>query len=129
AQSNRIANLSEENGVFTIVDETATPEGGFTVYYEKIASNLKYPKAASDAGIEGKVFVQFVVGEDGKLYHVTPIKYEDESLAKAAVEAILNSGDWTPAKHDGKIVKQKMVMPINFALPKENPNLPPPPDN
>jgi periplasmic protein TonB len=60
-------NNNVTNGVFTLVDELPTPAGGMTDLYKLLADNLRYPTQARRMGIEGKVFVEFTVNEDGSL--------------------------------------------------------------
>ena len=64
----------EVDEIFTIVEDQPTPPGGMSAFYKYVATSLRYPAQARRMGIEGKVFVQFVVGKDGTLTDVQAIK-------------------------------------------------------
>ncbi len=57
--------LSDADEVFMVVEDQPTPEEGMKAFYTYVGENLKYPTEARQKGIEGKVFVQFVVDKDG----------------------------------------------------------------
>ena len=106
----------DENGVYTIVDEPAMPEGGFKAFYEFINSSLQYPLAARDKKVQGKVFVSFIVSEDGSLTNVGVIKGIGNGCDEEAKKAVSAAPSWNFARHEGEIVKQKIVLPISFSL-------------
>ncbi len=60
--------------IFRIVEEPATPIGGYAAFYQYIAKNLKYPAQARRMGIEGRVFVQFVVDPQGNITEVEAVR-------------------------------------------------------
>lgn len=116
-QTSRINSITaSENGVHSIVDESAQPNGGMPEFYKHIAASLKYPAAARQKGVEGRVFIEFIVNEDGSISNAHPIKGIGGGCDEEAARAVASSPAWIPAKQDGKIVKQKMVVPIIFAL-------------
>lgn len=49
------------NEVFMVVEDQPEPQGGMSAFYRQVGENMKYPSEAIENGIEGKVFVQFVV--------------------------------------------------------------------
>ena len=104
------------DAVYTVVDEVATPEGGITAYYAYISNHLKYPAQARRTGVEGKVFLEFVIQKDGSVTDVTVREGIGAGCDSAAVEVITRAPKWTPAKNDGEIVAMKMVLPIIFKL-------------
>lgn len=111
----------QESGddIFTVVEEQPTPVEGYNIYYQKIGENIQYPKEAKEAGIEGKVFVQFVVDIDGTLKDLMPVKGIDPVCDKIAVAAVANAGAWNPGKQNGKPVKVRMILPVSFKLGNE----------
>lgn len=111
-----ITNTPDDNEVFTLVDQTSTPIGGIDAYYQKLATILKYPKQAAKEGIEGKVYVQFIVDKTGALHDLQVVKGIGAGCDQAAVDAIRQAGNWTVPMQNGKPVKQRMVLPISFAL-------------
>lgn len=115
--TNTLADLSKnDQEVFTIVEDAAKPVNGMTAFYDAIAARLKYTEKARQSNVEGRVFVEFVVNEDGGLSHFKVLKGIDPELDKLAVDAVAQAGEqWLPAKQRGKIVKQRMVLPITFS--------------
>ncbi|MDX1627945.1 MAG: TonB family protein [Fulvivirga sp.] len=102
--------------IFTIVEDPATFPGGRQAFYKYVADKLKYPAQARRMGIEGKVFVQFVVNENGELTEVKAIKGIGAGCDEEAVRVIQNSPKWNPPKQRGKPVKQRIILPIVFKL-------------
>jgi periplasmic protein TonB len=85
-------------------------------FYSLVGQNIKYPKSARRLGIEGRVFIQFIVEKDGSLSDIKCIKGIGGGCDEEAERVISLSKKWTPGKQRGKIVKQKMVLPIMFKL-------------
>jgi TonB family protein len=103
--------------IFTIVEESALPEGGIEKFYEHIAATIKYPLEARRQGIQGRVFVEFIVKKDGTLSDVRPVKGIGVGCDEEAVRVISTSPiRWTSAKQRGMAVNQRMVLPITFKL-------------
>ena len=102
--------------IFTVVEETATPKGGYPAFYKYVGEKIKYPAQARRMGIEGKVFVEFVVNRDGSIVDVKAIKGIGAGCDEEAVRIIQSSPAWSPGKQRGKAVKQRMVLPITFKL-------------
>ena len=110
----------EENLVYTIVEQGAEFPGGIKEFYKIIARNLEYPVEAKAQGIEGKVFVQFIIDESGEIVQesVKPVHSDNSKLDAEAVRLIKSSPTWNAGRHRGKTVKQKMILPISFKLSK-----------
>lgn len=89
-------------------------EEGAMVNY--LIENINYPKAAKDAGIEGTVYVGFVVRSDGSIDDVAVRKEVNEFLDAEAVRVISEMPDWVPGEQDGKKVSVSYTIPIRFAL-------------
>lgn len=113
--------LSDVNETFMVVEEQPEPEGGIQAFYKYVSENLKYPAAARQKGVEGKVFVQFVVDTDGSLTEVKAIKGIGSGCDEEAVRVLRESPAWNPGKQRGQLVKVRMVMPITFKLNEGNP--------
>lgn len=112
--------------IFTVVEESATPKGGMPALYELLASNLKYPDSARHAGVQGKIFVEFVVNENGSLSDFRILKGISKQCNDEAIRALSLSPAWNPGKQNGVTVKQRIVLPIIFNLGEshQNPNEP-----
>jgi len=106
----------EVDDIFSVVEETATPKGGMPAFYKYISEKMKYPAQARRMGVEGKVFVQFVIGKDGSINDVKVIKGIGAGCDEEAARIIQASPAWNPGKQRGKAVRQRYTLPIVFKL-------------
>ncbi len=106
----------ETDEVFTVVEESATPKGGMQAFYKFVGEKIKYPAQARRMGIEGRVFVEFVINKDGSLSDVRAIKGIGAGCDEEAVRIVQSSPAWNPGKQRGKAVKQRYTLPIIFKL-------------
>jgi len=102
--------------IFTIVEDQPAPIGGMAAFYEYIGKKLKYPAQARRMGIEGKVFVEFVVDKDGSITSVKAIKGIGAGCDEEAIRVIQAAPKWKPGKQRGRPVKVRMILPITFKL-------------
>jgi TonB family protein len=79
-------------------------------------SNLKYPAEARKQGVQGKVYLQFIVRKDGKLSDVNVVREIGGGCGDAALEVVKNMPDWIPGKQRGKAVDVLFTLPIAFNL-------------
>jgi TonB family protein len=118
-----VSENSKNGDVYTIVEESASPVGGYESVAKLIGANLQYPSEARMKGIEGTVFVMFVVNQDGSLSDFEIKKGVDPVIDKAALEVVQMLPAWNPGKQNGKTVRQQFVLPVAFLLgpgkPKE----------
>jgi len=106
----------ETDEIFTIVEESAAPKGGMAAFYKYVGDKMKYPPQARRMGIDGKVFVEFVINKDGSITDVKAVKGIGAGCDEEAVRVVQGAPSWTPGKQRGKPVKQRMVLPITFKL-------------
>lgn len=106
----------ESDEIFLVVEENAQPRGGIGEFYKYVAENIKYPGQARRMRVEGRVYVEFVVGKDGKIFDATTVKGIGAGCDEEAERIIMSAPAWNPAKQRGKPVKQRMVLPITFKL-------------
>jgi TonB family protein len=111
-------NEVNESTIFAIVEEQAEPKHGIQDFYNAISSELenKYPQEAIEKGIEGVVYVQFVIEKDGSLSNAQAVKGIGGGCDKLAVETLKNYGKWIPGKENGVKVRSQRVIPIRFVL-------------
>ncbi|HZY80932.1 MAG TPA: M56 family metallopeptidase [Cyclobacteriaceae bacterium] len=102
--------------VFTVADESAMPVEGIQKFYEQLGGKLYYPEKARKMGIEGKVFVEFIVQKDGSLTDFKILKSVSDECDAEAMRALGKMEPWVPAKMNGNAVAQRMVLPVNFKL-------------
>ena len=113
--SEKAFTIPDEMPVFKWGDEEKS-EIAFRKY---IAENLKYPEEALKKGINGKVFVQFIVNKSGKVVDVKVVRGVDPILDQEAVRVIVSSPDWIPGKNAGEAVDVSYTFPINFSMKKK----------
>jgi periplasmic protein TonB len=106
----------EVEEIFTVVEEGAVPQGGMAGWGKYLNEKMKYPAQARRMGIEGKVFIQFVVGKDGSISEIKVIKGIGAGCDEEATRVLQSAPAWKPGKQRGKPVKQRMVLPITFKL-------------
>ncbi|MCK9639602.1 MAG: M56 family metallopeptidase [Prolixibacteraceae bacterium] len=102
--------------VYKVVDQMPEFPGGNQALMTFIGKEVKYPADAVKAGIQGKVYVTFVVDKDGKVMTPNVIKSANPSLDKEALRVIGKMPTWIPGKQGGKNVAVEFTLPINFAL-------------
>lgn len=102
--------------IFTIVEEQPSPRGGLKAFYDYVGSNLQYPSNARRMGLEGRVFVEFVVERDGSLTDIKVAKGIGGGCDEEAIRVISNAPKWNPGKQRGREVRVRMIMPIVFKL-------------
>ncbi|TRX59459.1 TonB family protein [Fulvivirga sp. M361] len=102
--------------VYTVVEELPQYPGGLDALYDYVASEIKYPEEARTGGIEGRVYVQFVVEKDGSLSDVKVIKGIDADCDSEATRVVQNASKFKPGSQRGKAVRVRMTLPIVFKL-------------
>ncbi len=106
----------EVDQVFLIVEEQPEPNGGMQAFYDYLGKKIRYPEQARRMGVEGRVFVEFVVGKDGNLTDVKVVKGIGAGCDEEAVRVVKQVPPWKPGKQRGRPVKVKMTVPVYFRL-------------
>jgi TonB family protein len=101
---------------FKFYDQQPEAVGGMKSLYAALSENIKYPEEAKKEGIQGKVFVEFVVSETGTITNVKVIKGIGHGCDEEAVRVIEKIGKWIPAKIMDNNVSAKMIIPITYKL-------------
>jgi TonB family protein len=103
----------------TYVSLESSPEfkGGEKAFREFLQKNLIYPQEAKEKGIEGTVYVEFIVNADGSIENIAIVRSVHKLLDEEAIRVIkLTSGKWNPGKQNGKAVKASMIVPVKLKL-------------
>jgi protein TonB len=103
-------------GCFAFLEQEATPKGGMKVFYSYLAKSLNYPRMAVNERIEGKVFIGFSIDKDGSIINTRVLRGIGGGCDEEALRILRNAPKWQPAKQRGRIVRQKLTMPITFKL-------------
>lgn len=107
----------EEDVPVVTAEEMPTFQGkDINAFRKWCGENLVYPSIAQDNGIQGRVFLSFVVERDGSISNVRVLRGADRELDKAAVDVIAKSPKWSPGRNRGKPVRFTYNMPIDFIL-------------
>jgi protein TonB len=106
----------EEEQIFVVVEEMPEFPGGELALRKYIAQAIKYPTIAQENGIQGKVFVNFVVDRDGSVSNAKIARGVDPSLDKEALRVVNGLPKWKPGKQRGKPVRVSYTVPISFQL-------------
>lgn len=105
-----------EDEIFFIVEDPAEFPGGVKALYSFINNTVKYPVIAQENGIQGKVYVKFVVNEKGKVSDAEILRGVDSALDNEALRVINKLPDFKPGKQRGRPVKVYYNAVINFQL-------------
>lgn len=105
------------NGLFSIVDVMPSFKGGdINKFREWVKKRTKYPETATVNGIQGKVYITFIVEKDGFVTNVKVIKGVDPLINDEAIKAVASSPKWTPGKQRGVAVRVSYLIMLNFEL-------------
>src|SRR5690554_385490 len=102
--------------IFDVVETMPTPPGGMEGWNKYLSNNLKYPTQARRMGIEGTVYVVFVVNTDGSIQDVEILRGIGGGCDEEAMRVVKSAPNWEPGKQRGKAVRVKMRLPIRFKL-------------
>jgi TonB family protein len=108
--------LKSDEQVFFTVEEMPEFPGGEMALRTYIASAIKYPVIAQEKGIQGKVYVTFVVSKDGSVVNCSIARGVDPSLDGEALRVVNSLPKWMPGKQRGEFVNVSYTVPINFVL-------------
>ena len=107
---------TDDSEVYNGVDVQPEYPGGINAMYDFIQKNLKYPESAKNKGIEGRVFVQFVVEKDGSLSSFQVLRGVSDDIDAEAVRVLKMMPKWKPGMMNGKPVRVHFTMPFKFQL-------------
>ena len=112
--------LGDSSTVFFIVEEMPKFPGGDEELREYIARKVKYPEYAQENGIQGTVYAQFVIDEEGNVANAKVVRGIHSTLDEEAIRVVESMPQWTPGKQRGKLVKVSFTLPVNFSLQKRS---------
>lgn len=90
--------------------------GGDQARMEYLRTNINYPTLAREAGIQGTVYVSFVVDKSGKVNDVSILRGIGGGCDEEVIRLIESMPNWIPGIHRGNPVDMKMEMPVKFSL-------------
>lgn len=104
-----------ERPVYTVVQQQPEFTGGMRQLGEYLRKNLRYPQSARMGRVEGRVFINFMISEQGTIEQVRVLKGLSPELDAEAVRLVQNMPNWKPGRQDGKAVACRYNLPINFS--------------
>ena len=107
---------AEEVQIFMVVESMPAYPGGEPALYAFLAENIKYPQMAKESGIQGRVFVTFVVERDGSVTDVRVLRGIGGGCDEEAIRVVKSMPKWTPGKQRGKSVRVQYNLPVKFTL-------------
>ena len=102
--------------IFKAAEQPPTFPGGNAELMKYLGNNLKYPPAAAEEGISGRVVVQFVVNKTGAISDVKIIQKLHPSCDREAERLVKNMPNWIPGRQSGNAVNVYFTLPIRFVL-------------
>ena len=117
----KVKETPQEKVIFQVVEEMPEFPGGMAEAMKFLAKNIKYPVAAQEAKIEGRVIVQFVIERDGSVSDAKVMRGVSPELDAEAIRVVSMMPKWIPGKQRGKAVAVKYTMPIMFRLQTPEP--------
>ena len=105
-----------EQEIFQIVEEMPAFPGGEAKLMEYVGKNIKYPQIARETGIQGRVFIGFVVEPDGSVSNVKLLRGIGGGCDEEAMRVVKSMPKWKPGKQRGKAVRVSYQIPVYFKL-------------
>jgi protein TonB len=102
--------------IYDIVEEMPEYPGGQDAMFKFIAKSIVYPKEMVDAGVQGRVYVEFIVRQDGGITDPKVLRGVAGPLDKEAIRVVKTMPKWMPGRQNGKPVDVRYRLPITFQL-------------
>ena len=115
---------SKEDTVYQIVEKMPQYTGGESALMKYVSENIKYPEKAKEDGIQGRVFISFVIEKDGSVSNVKVVRGIGGGCDEEAARVIAGMPKWQPGMQKGKPVRVNYMMPVFFKLTEEQPAKP-----
>ncbi len=115
-QQEKKIEASETNEVFYDVEVMPAYQGGLENLYAYLGKNIKYPKEARKANIQGKVVTEFIVEKDGTVSGLKVVEGIGKGCDEEAIRALKEMPKWAPGQKDGKAVRTRVVLPVSFKM-------------
>jgi protein TonB len=90
--------------------------GGLTALYKFLSDRIVYPPVARELGIQGKVYIDFVIEKDGTVSNVIVLKGIGYGCDEEAIRVIQSMPAWEAARQNGHRVRMAMTIPVKFTL-------------
>jgi len=102
--------------IFTSVEQVPEFPGGMAALQKYLANNIKYPNAAREDNIQGKVILKFVVDKDGSVTNIQIMRDIGGGCGKEAERVVKGMPKWKPGRQNNTAVKVYYTLPVSFKL-------------
>jgi periplasmic protein TonB len=102
-------------GLDSLVRAAGAPTGDHEAFAQYLKMNVRYPKAAREAGTQGTVYVQFMVGPDGSRSEVKALNPLGQGLDQEAVRVVTSAPGWRPGPAE-QPEPQRAIVPLVFKI-------------
>jgi TonB family protein len=107
----------EEDEAYKFAEQMPAFQGGEEEMFRFLGKNVRYPKQAKEAGIEGIVVLSFVVEKDGSVSNIKTVKSLSPEIDKEALRVIkMTDNKWDPGLQDGEPVRVEYTLPMRFTM-------------
>ena len=109
----------KEEEIFVAVEQQAEFPGGMAALMKWLSNNIRYPEAAQQNDVQGRVIVKFVVEKDGSVSQAQIMKGVDKDLDKEALRVVNKMPKWQAGKNNGVAVRSYFTLPVSFKLQQQ----------
>ena len=109
----------KEEEVFVAVEQQAEFPGGMAALMKWLSNNIRYPEAAQQNDVQGRVIVKFIVEKDGSVSQAQIVKGVDKDLDKEALRVVNKMPKWQAGKNNGVAVRSYFTLPVQFRLQQQ----------
>jgi protein TonB len=106
----------QDEPVFTHIDEPPAFPGGEELRINFLRKHTMYPRYAKENGIQGTVYMSFIVEPDGKITNIGVLQGIGSGCDQEAYRVVTTMPPWVPGKKNGKAVRVQVTMPMTFTL-------------
>jgi protein TonB len=102
------------------LDVMPEPVGGEKAWAKFLNKNLRFPPAAQEDGVSGRVYLSFIIEKDGSLSNITVDRAAGHGFDEEALRVLKLAKAWKPGMQNGQLVRVKYEIPINFTISDSN---------
>jgi periplasmic protein TonB len=104
----------KDTTVYTVVEIKPQYPGGDDALMKYLAINISYPQVAKDKGIQGTVYVSFIVEKDGSITNIKILRSLGGGCDEEVIRVVKAMPVWEPGKQAGKPVRVQFLLPVKF---------------
>ncbi|OEK01422.1 hypothetical protein BFP97_07765 [Roseivirga sp. 4D4] len=109
-----------DDKVFLVVEQDPTFPGGLKAYRKFLGENLIYPQEAKEKGIEGNVYMTFIVETDGSLSDFKLLRNPGGGLGEEALRVYMDGPNWVPGTQKNQAVRTRLTARVAFRMNDKN---------